>query len=169
VVAGVRGNEGEVGETVLCSTRCRDKAGTTWGWWLPTAGAYRRVTTHGVTRACTGDRRKPFKWQLWLTSGPWPLFDFSTFSNTQTLKSKMVTFQMSKFLQILQVDCLKHKKQLCSLDRLQNRKGLHVINFGINSNLNLPGILKGYKPFYKNLINSLKFYPHMICLNINLH
>jgi hypothetical protein len=54
------------------------------------------------------------------------------------LKFEMVTFLMSKFLQILQVDCLKHREQLYLLDQLQNPKGLHVINSGINSNLNLP-------------------------------
>jgi hypothetical protein len=64
-------------------------------------------------------------------------FYISRFSNTQTLKFKMVTFMMSKFPQILQVDCLKHKEQLYRLDHLQNPKGLHVTNFGINSNLNL--------------------------------
>jgi hypothetical protein len=46
-------------------------------------------------------------WQV----GP-DLFYFSRFSNTQILKFEMVTFLMSKFLQILQVDCLKHKEQV---------------------------------------------------------
>jgi hypothetical protein len=77
----VRGNEGEVGETVLCSTWCGDKAGTTWG------GGHQQcavTTTSPLTvRARTGDRHRPFKRQLRLTSGPWPLFDFSRFSNTQ--------------------------------------------------------------------------------------
>jgi hypothetical protein len=94
VVAGMRENEGEVGETVLCSTQCRDKVGTTWG------GGHRRcavTATSPLMVSCTGDWRKPFKWQLWLTSGPWPLSCFLRFSNTQTLKSEMVTFLMSKF------------------------------------------------------------------------
>jgi hypothetical protein len=73
MVAGVCGNEGEVGETILCSMRCGDKVGTTWG------GGHRRhaVTTASslaVSRARTGDRRKPFKRQLRLTSGHWPFF-----------------------------------------------------------------------------------------------
>jgi hypothetical protein len=50
-------------------------------------------------------------------------FDFSRFSNMQTLKSEMVTFLTSKFIQILQVDCLKHKEQLFFLDQPQNPKG----------------------------------------------
>jgi hypothetical protein len=77
---------------------------------------YHCVTAHGVTRARTDDRREPFKLQLRLTSWPWPLFDFSRFSNTQTLKSKMLSFLMTKFLQLLQVDWLKDKEQLLFLD-----------------------------------------------------
>jgi hypothetical protein len=46
---------------------------------------------------------------------------------------------------------------------------LQVKNSGTNSNLNFPRILKGFKPFWKNLINSSKFHLHMICLNILLH
>jgi hypothetical protein len=102
VVAGVRGNEGKVGETVLCSTRCGDKAGSTWG-----GGHQRRAVTTmsplAVSRTRMGDWRKPFKRQLRLTSGHWLLFDFSRFLNTQTLKSEMVTFLVSKFLQLLHV------------------------------------------------------------------
>jgi hypothetical protein len=49
-------------------------------------------------------------------------FSFSRFSHTQTLKSKMVIFLLSKFLKILQVDCLKHGEQLFFLDDLQNSK-----------------------------------------------
>jgi hypothetical protein len=99
----------------------------------------------------------------------YPLPDFWRFSNTQILKSEMVTFLMSKFLEILQVDFLKHREWLFFLDKLQNPKGLQVINSGINSNLNLPWILKEFKPFYKNLINSLKFHPHIIYMNMDLH
>jgi hypothetical protein len=69
--------------------------------------------------------------------GPDLFLIFSRFSNTQTLKFEMMTFMMSKFLLILQVDFLKHKEQLFFLDQLQNPKGLQVINSGINSNLNL--------------------------------
>jgi hypothetical protein len=86
------------------------------GRWPPTACGYHRVTAHGVTRARTDDQREPFKRQLRLTSWPWPLFDFSRFLNTQTLKSKMLSFLMTKFLQLLQVDWLKDKEQLLFLD-----------------------------------------------------
>jgi hypothetical protein len=41
------------------------------GRWPPTACGYRRITACGVAHARTGDRRKPFKRQLRLTSGPW--------------------------------------------------------------------------------------------------
>jgi hypothetical protein len=108
------------------------------GQWPPKVCNYYNITTRGVARAHTGDRRKPFKRQLRLRSGPWPLFDFSRFSNTHTLKPEMVTFLMSIFLQILHIDCLKHKEQFFFLDQLQNPKESQVINSGINSNLNLP-------------------------------
>jgi hypothetical protein len=66
------------------------------------------------------------------------LFYFSRFSNTQTLKSEMVTFLMYEIHQILYVYFLKHMEQLFFPDQLQNPKGLKVINSGINSNLNVP-------------------------------
>jgi hypothetical protein len=74
------------------------------------------------------------RWQ----AGPATFLIFSRFSNTQTLKSKMVTFLMSKFLQNFQVNCVGHKEQLLFLKQRQTPKGLQVINSGINSNLNLP-------------------------------
>jgi hypothetical protein len=52
---------------------------------------------HVRVRPVTG---QPVKRCLTLTSGPWPLFDFSRFSNTQILKFEMVIFPMSKFLQM---------------------------------------------------------------------
>jgi hypothetical protein len=64
---------------------------------------------------------------------------------------------------------LKHKEQLSFLSQLQIPSVLHVINSGTNSKLNIPRILKGFKPFWKNLINFSKFYLHMIYLNIILH
>jgi hypothetical protein len=75
---------------------------------------------------------------------------------------------MYKIGQILQVDRMKYREQLYFLDQLQNPTQLQVINSGTNSNLTLPSILKGYKTFCKNLINSLKFHLHMIYLDMNL-
>jgi hypothetical protein len=88
--------------------------------------------------------RAPFKRRLRLTSGPRHFFDLS---NTHTLISELVTFLMSKFHKILQVEILEHKEKLHFLYQVQNPKGLQVINFRINSNLNLPRILKESKPF----------------------
>jgi hypothetical protein len=51
-------------------------------------------------------------------------------------------------------------------------KSLWILNYKIQKqkfNLNLFSILKGCKPFGKNLINSVKFYLLMIFLNMNLH
>jgi hypothetical protein len=53
---------------------------------------------------------------------------------------------MSKINEIMQADSLKHKEQLYFLSQLQIPSGWQVTNFGANSNLNLPLILKGFKP-----------------------
>jgi hypothetical protein len=74
------------------------------------------------------------------------------------LNFELVYLPMSKIHLLLEVGSLKHKEQLYVLAQLQNLNGLQVINSGTNSNLNLPRILKEYKPFWKNLINSLKFF-----------
>jgi hypothetical protein len=76
---------------------------------------------------------------------------------------------MSKLCQILQVDSWGHKEKFLFLDQLQNLKGLQVINSGTKSKLKLPQILKGFKLFWKNLINSIKVYIPMVDLIIILH
>jgi hypothetical protein len=85
-----------------------------------------------------GDRREPFKRPRWLTSRPRLFSDFSRFSIFQILKSKSVTFPMSKHHQFLQVDSLKHKEQLSFLAQLQIPSGFQVTISGTNSNLNFP-------------------------------
>jgi hypothetical protein len=55
------------------------------------------------------------------------------------------------------------------LDQLQNPKGLHVINYGTKSILKFSQILKGFKSFWKNLINSIKVHVPMLDLNIILY
>jgi hypothetical protein len=64
---------------------------------------------------------------------------------------------------------MKNREHLYFLSQLQILSGFQVTKYGTNSNLNLPWILKESKPFSKNLINSLKFHPHMIYLNMNLY
>jgi hypothetical protein len=49
-----------------------------------------------------------------------------------------VTFLMFKFCQIFHRDSWKHKEQISFLAELQIIKGLQVIIFRINLNLNLP-------------------------------
>jgi hypothetical protein len=134
---GVRMDEGEMGETFLCSISHGDKAATTWG------GGHRRrtVTTtspHAVSRAHMSYRRELFKQLPRLTSGPRLFSDFSRFSIFQIFKSKSVTFPLSKLRQYLQVDRLKHKEQLFFLSQLQIPLGFQVTISGTNSNLNLP-------------------------------
>jgi hypothetical protein len=136
------------------------------GQWRPAVYGDYWVTGRSVTRAvATGASRLSSccEWQVGR-----PFSDFSRFSIFQNLKSKSVTFSMSKIHQILHRDSCKHKKQLSFLAQLQSHSGFHVTNSGTNSNLNLPWILKGFKPFWKNLINSLKFYLHMIFTKVNL-
>jgi hypoxanthine-guanine phosphoribosyltransferase len=68
----------------------------------------------------------------------------------------------------LQGAIFEPNEQRLSLAQLQISDEFHVINFGTNSNLNLPCILKGFKPFGTNLVNSLKIYLEVIFLNMNL-
>jgi hypothetical protein len=107
------------------------------------ACGYHHVTARGVAHVRMGDRRKPFKWQLGLTSGPWPLFYFSRFLNTQTFKSEMVNFPMSKLLHILQVNCLKHKEQLFFVPTSKSQRIASYKfwdKFKFESSLNFKGI-----------------------------
>jgi hypothetical protein len=112
---------------------------------------------------CTrGDQPEPFKRPLRLTTGHVSISYFQSFSITWSLKFELVSLPMSKILQILQIDSLRDKKELYFLDQLQNPIVLRGINYGTHSNSNIPWILKGSKPFWKNMINSLKFHLHMI-------
>jgi hypothetical protein len=76
-------------------------------------------------------RRRP------LIGGP-DAFVISKLFNHPNLKFELVSFSVSKILQILHVDSLKHSKQLYFLYQLQNPNGLHVINSRTNSHLNFP-------------------------------
>jgi hypothetical protein len=72
-------------------------------------------------------------------------------------------------LPALHRDSLKHNEELSFLSQLQIPSGLQVKNSETKQILNLTLILKGLKPFGKNLINSLKFHLLRIYLNIILH
>jgi hypothetical protein len=61
----------------------------------------------------------------------------------------------------------EHDGQLSQFGQLQISTRIHVIYSGINSNLNLPWILKGFKPWEKNLINFLKIYLELIFTKVN--
>jgi hypothetical protein len=101
-----------------------------------------------VTRATPASRcclSGAWDWQV----GP-GIFYLLRFLNTHTLIFELVAFLMSKFCQIFHRDSWKYREHLSFLAQLQILKGLQVIIFGINLNLNLPWILKGFKP--KNMI-----------------
>jgi hypothetical protein len=170
VIAEAEGeSEEESGRGLLqCNHTRRNKAVPMWDggdWWCTITIA----SPCAVSCAHAGDWCELSKRPLRLTSGPGSILYFQSFSIIQTLKFKLVPFLMSKIGQILQVDGLTHREELYFLDQLQNLIGLQVINFGTNSNLHVPWILKGYKTFYKNLINSLKFHLYMIYMDMNLY
>jgi hypothetical protein len=73
-----------------------------------------------------------------------------------------------KNIETLHDASLEHGEQLYELGRLQICTRIHVIKFGTNSNLNLPWILKGFKPCGKILVNSLKFYLDLVFTKVNL-
>jgi hypothetical protein len=141
-------------------------------WGSVGGGHWRRTVTTAsprvMSRVCEWPVR-PIKRPLWLISGPGSISYFHSFSITRALKFQFVSFLMSKILEILQGDSLKHMEQLYLLAQLQTCSTCQVTNSITNSNLNLPWILKGFKPFMKNLLNSLKFHLQMLYLNINLH
>jgi hypothetical protein len=62
----------------------------------------------------------------------------------------------------------KYYEKHTQLGPLQIPNRIHSINFGIDSNLNLLWILKGFKPSEKNLINSPKFSLNMVFTKVNL-
>jgi hypothetical protein len=75
---------------------------------------------------------------------------------------------MSKNIQALHDAIFEQYEQLSPLTQLQIPTGSYVIYFGIDSNLNLPSILKGFKPCGKNLVNSIKIYLYLVVTNVNL-
>jgi hypothetical protein len=95
-----------------------------------------------------------------------PVVQYSNLA--QTCKFKHTVFPRSKIIQTLHDVFFEHDEQLYELVQLQIPSIIHVINFGTNYNLNFPQILKGFKPCWKNLVNSLKFYLYVIFINLNL-
>jgi hypothetical protein len=131
----VRVDEGEMGETSLCSTLREEKTATTWGgghWWCTVT-----AKSPGMCHARAGDCREPFKQPLRMTSAARTFSDFSRFSIFQILKSKSVTFLMSKIHQISCRDSWKHREQLFLLAKLKIPSGSEVTISRTNSNLNL--------------------------------
>jgi hypothetical protein len=84
----------------------------------------------------------PVKQHVQLTSGPHPYFIISRVFNHPNIEIRIGDLPLSKTRQILLVHSLKHEEKLYFLDQLKSPTGLHVINSGTNSNLNLPRILK---------------------------
>jgi hypothetical protein len=125
---------------VACRAAC--KAVATGGVQSP---PHHRTLCHTCTSDWCGRLSGSYGWQV----GPGSISYFQRFSITRTLKFESMTFPVPKIHQILQVDSLKHKEQLYMFVQLQIPSGLQVTNFWTNSNLNLPWILKGFKPFWK--------------------
>jgi hypothetical protein len=74
-------------------------------------------------------------------------FDLLQFSKALASKFTNMIFRMSKNGEIFGGDRKDNKEQLSFLGTLPNPSVLHVINSGTNSKLNIPQILKGFKPF----------------------
>jgi hypothetical protein len=100
---------------------------------------------HDSMAACgeQGDEATTRAFKRWvrLTCGPSPI-SISRFSNTQNLKSKMVTFPLSIIHQTLQ-----YKEQLCFLSQLQILSGLHVKNSATNLIFEFSSNFKGIQTF----------------------
>jgi hypothetical protein len=62
----------------------------------------------------------------------------------------------------------EYSEQLSQLGRLEILNIIHVINSGIDCNLKLLWILKGFKHCGKNPVNSLKFSLNLIFTKVNL-
>jgi hypothetical protein len=76
---------------------------------------------------------------------------------------------MSKNIQAWHGGRLEHYEQLLPLGQLPLPNRLQVINSRTKIKIEIPRILKGFKPFWKNLINSIKFYRPKLDLKIILH
>jgi hypothetical protein len=134
---------------------------------VPWARRWREtVGTSGLV-ATTGAHGWKTPW--WLTCGPSVPFNSICFSKAPASKFTNVIFPMSKNGETFWGDRWDNKEQLFFLPPLPNPSGFWIRKSRNNSNLNLAWILKGFKPFWKNLINPLKFYVPKIYLNIILY
>jgi hypothetical protein len=107
-------------------------------------------------------RARHFEPTVTVAIGPGPIPIYTIFQSNSN------AFSRSKNIQTLHEAWFEHDEQLSPLVQVQISTGFLDINFGTNSNLNLPLILKGFKPCAKILINSLKFYLDLIFTNVNL-
>jgi hypothetical protein len=73
-----------------------------------------------------------------LASGPCHFSDFLKIFHLPNFEIQNSDLLNVKIQKLLYRDIWKHKEQLSFLEQLQIPKGLHVINSGINSNLNFP-------------------------------
>jgi hypothetical protein len=98
-----------------------------------------------------------------------PVWEFFKFPKTARIcKFKTDAFHYSKNTESLHDAIHEYSEQLSQLGQLQILNRIHSINFGTNLNLNFLWILKGFKPFWKNMRNSLKFTIDLIFTKVNL-
>jgi hypothetical protein len=102
----------------------------------------------------------------WARPGKKIFFQIS--NSAQIYKLKMEAFCCPKNIQILHGAIFELSKQLYQLHQLQILNKIHEINSRTEFNLRLLWILKGFKPYGKHLVNSLKFYLNMIFTKVNL-
>jgi hypothetical protein len=124
---------------------------------MPTRGV-RVIGKLWVTASHNGHGLNGGLREVWraLTSGPclvWRFFQHS--KSSQTCKFKTDAFQCSKNNETLYAARAEYFEQPFQLGWLQTPNRIRVINFWTDSNLNLLWILKGFKPYGKNLRNLL--------------
>jgi hypothetical protein len=118
-----------------------------------------------VWMSASAGRKAQGRWQV----GPAHLIISKTnFKFLWNLKFITKGFRCSKNPQTLHEARMEIAEQLSQFSWLQIPNRIHVIDFGIDSNLNIPWILKGFNPSGKNLINSLKIFLDIIFRNVNL-
>jgi hypothetical protein len=102
----------------------------------------------------------------WVQSGAQPFSNYSNFA--PILKYTTKTILMSINVQTWHGARVDYSEQFLPLGPLLIPNRIPVIKFGTNSTLNLSLNFKGFHPFLKNLINSLKFHVHMIFAKMNI-
>jgi hypothetical protein len=100
--------------------------------------------------------------------GPAWFWNFQYSKSSENFEFKSSAFPRSKNIKTLEGARFRYNTQHSPLSQLQIPTVIHAINFGIDSNLNVLSILKGFQPCGKNLKNSPKISLDLIYTKVNL-